>query len=72
MRKNKTSLELTPMSLEFERETYLLRQCFFEVQNELGRGRQEEAYHRACELWFREQRLQVVSNMPHRLASSVS
>jgi GxxExxY protein len=55
------------MSLAFQRETYLLRQCFFEVQNEVGRGRQEEAYHQACALWFKERGLPVVSKQPHRL-----
>jgi len=55
------------MSLAFERETFLLRQCFFEVQNEVGRGRHEEAYHRACALWFRDRGLPVVSKQPNRL-----
>jgi GxxExxY protein len=55
------------MPLQFEKETYLLRRCFFEVQNEVGKGRREEAYHRACELWFQEHRLPVVSKAPHRL-----
>src|SRR5688572_19990332 len=53
--------------LEFEEETYLLRQCFYEVQNEVGRGRHEEAYHRACALWFAEHHVPVVSKLPHRL-----
>jgi hypothetical protein len=55
------------MSLDFEEQTYLLRRCFFDVQNEVGRGRQEEAYHRGCELWFAEQCLPVASKLPHRL-----
>ncbi len=55
------------MSLAFEGETYLLRQCFFEVQNVVGRGRHEEAYHRACTIWLRERGLPVVSKQPHRL-----
>ena len=55
------------MSLLFEEETHLLRRCFFDVQNEVGTGRQEEAYHQACMLWFAEHRLPVVSKLPHRL-----
>ena len=55
------------MSLLFEEETHLLRRCFFEVQNEVGRGRHEQAYHQACVLWFQEHRVPVVSKMPHRL-----
>ena len=55
------------MSLLFEQETYLLRRCFFEVQNEVGLGRHEQAYHRACVLWFEEHQVPVVSKLPHRL-----
>ncbi len=55
------------MSLEYEEETYLLRQCFFEVQNEVGKGRLEETYHQACVLWFKEHQLPVVSKPPHPL-----
>lgn len=55
------------MPLEFEEETRLLRQCFFEVQNEVGTGRQEEEYHQACVLWFEEHEVTVVSRLPHRL-----
>src|SRR5580692_1800649 len=55
------------MSLVFEEKTHMLRRCFFEVQNEVGKGRQEEAYHQACVLWFREHGLPVASKLPHRL-----
>ena len=55
------------MPLLFEEETHMLRRCFFEVQNDVGRGRHEEAYHRACVLWFKEHQLPVVSKTPHRL-----
>jgi len=55
------------MPLALENETYLLRQCFFDVQNEVGTGRQEEAYHRACEIWFRNRNLPVLSRGPHSL-----
>ena len=55
------------MPLLFEKETHLLRRCFFKVQNEVGLGRHEAAYHRACVMWFEEHRLPVVSKAPHRL-----
>jgi hypothetical protein len=55
------------MPLLLEKETHLLRRCFFEVQDEVGLGRHEEAYHRACWLWFEENRVPVVSKVPHRL-----
>jgi GxxExxY protein len=55
------------MSLEFEQQTYLLRQCFFEVQNAVGRGRREEGYHQACRVCFRNQQVAAVSKMPHYL-----
>lgn len=41
------------MSLLYEEETRILRRCLFDVQNEVGLGRKEPAYHRACELWLR-------------------
>src|SRR5688500_5362697 len=55
------------MCLLFEDKTHLLRQCFFDVQNEVGLGRHEHAYHQACKIWFAEHRLPVVSKPPHRL-----
>src|SRR5437588_8847215 len=55
------------MSLLYEEETHVLRRCFFDVQNEVGKGRQEAAYHQACLLWFQEHRLPIISKMPHRL-----
>src|SRR5262245_39871093 len=55
------------MELELEQETFLLRNCFFEVQNEVGRGRQEEAYHQACTLWLKERGLPIASKAPHRI-----
>lgn len=35
-----------------EQETKVLRGGLFEVQNEVGLGRQEEAYQRAYEIWL--------------------
>ena len=55
------------MALVFEEYTHILRKCFFDVQNEVGLGRQEQAYHKGCRLWFEEHRLPVVSKPPHRL-----
>ncbi|MBI3861569.1 MAG: hypothetical protein HY290_06710 [Planctomycetia bacterium] len=55
------------MALEFENETRILRGCFFDVQNEVGRGRSEEAYHHGCKLWFEERGLPVASKPPHPL-----
>ena len=42
------------MSLLYEEQTGLLRRCFFDVQNEVGLGKQERAYQRGCELWLEE------------------
>lgn len=50
-----------------EEYTYTLRQGFYAVQNEVGLGRQEEAYHQACRLWFAENQIPVASKPPHRL-----
>ncbi len=55
------------MALIHEEYTEILRRCFFEVQNEVGLGRQELAYHTACRLWFEEHRVPVTSKPPHRL-----
>ena len=38
------------MALIYQSQTQLLRRCFFDVQNEVGLGRQEEDYHQACKL----------------------
>ena len=55
------------MGILFEEQTRLLRKCFFAVQNEVGLGRQEEAYHQACRIWIQENRLPVTVKQPHRL-----
>lgn len=55
------------MSLIYEEKTELLRRCFFEVQNEVGLGRQEEAYHQACKLWLEEHKIPHASKPPHRI-----
>ncbi len=46
-----------------EEYTHVLRECFFAVQNEIGLGRQEQAYHEGCRLC----RSPVASQPPHRL-----
>ena len=55
------------VSLIYEEQTELLRRCFFEVQNEVGLGRQEEAYHRACKLWLEAHDIPHASKPPLRL-----
>ena len=55
------------MSLIYETETELLRRCFFDVQNEVGLGRQERGYHQACALWLEQARVPFRSKPPHDL-----
>ena len=55
------------MTLIYEDKTELLRRCFFDVHNEVGLGRQEEAYHQACKLWFQEHGIPFASKPPHPL-----
>jgi GxxExxY protein len=55
------------MSLIYEDQTRLLKRMFFEVQNEVGLGRHEEAYHQACVLWLQKQKIPSASKSPHRL-----
>jgi GxxExxY protein len=52
------------MTLFYEERTKLLIGGFFEVQNEVGLGRDEEAYHRACKLWFAAQGIPAASKPP--------
>lgn len=55
------------MALLYRDRTARLKQMFFEVQNEVGLGRHEEAYHRACVLWLQSHRMPFASKPPHRL-----
>ena len=55
------------MSLIYEEHTGLLRRCFFDVQNEVGLGRDEESYHQACVLWLQAAGIPFCSKQPHRL-----
>ncbi len=52
------------MPLVYEDRTEKLLGGFFAVQNEVGLGRDEEAYHQAAKLWFAEQNLPVASKPP--------
>ena len=55
------------MSLIYEDRTRLLKKMFYEVQNEVGLGRHEVAYHRACVEWLRSAGIPFASKPPHRL-----
>ena len=55
------------MGLIYQDKTEILRRCFFDVQNEVGLGRQEEAYHAACKLWLSEHQVPFASKLPHLL-----
>ena len=55
------------MSLIYEDKTRVLHRCFFDVQNEVGLGRQEEDYHRGCKLWLRDNQIPFTSKQPHPL-----
>ena len=52
------------MDLIYRGETEQLIRGFFTVQNEVGLGRHEEAYHHAYNIWVGEQRLPVLSKPP--------
>lgn len=52
------------MSLLYEDKTKILIGGFFAVQNAVGLGRDEEAYHRACVLWFAENGVLASSKPP--------
>ncbi len=53
------------MSFVFEEKTKLLLRGLFDVQNDVGLGRQEEDYHRAFILWLNENQIPFVSKPPH-------
>ncbi len=55
------------MDLIHQDYTYILRRAFCDVHNEVGLGRNEEAYHQALKLWFAEKSLPIGSRVPHRL-----
>ncbi len=51
----------------FVDKTQQLIRGFFAVQNDVGLGRNEEAYQRAFEIWTSEERLPIVSKPPVQL-----
>jgi GxxExxY protein len=51
----------------YEKETYRLRSGLFEVHNEVGVGRSEEAYHQALKLWLQGEDIPFTSKAPHPL-----
>ena len=51
----------------YEDKTEVLLKCFFNVQNEVGLGRREEAYHNACKLWLDAEGVPYKSKAPHPL-----
>jgi len=51
----------------FADKTEQLIRGFFAVQNDVGLGRDEEAYQRAFEIWSGEERLPIASKPPVRL-----
>ena len=55
------------MTLIYEDKTQILRRCLFDVQNEVGLGRQEEDYHSACKLWLSDHDVPFTSKQPHPL-----
>jgi GxxExxY protein len=55
------------MALVYEERTRILRRCFFDVQNEVGLGRQEEGYHQACKIWLQQNGVPFRSKPPHDL-----
>ncbi len=53
------------MEYLYREESALIRKCMYEVQNEVGLGKQERAYHRACELWLRDNQISHMSKKLH-------
>jgi GxxExxY protein len=51
----------------YEKETSLIRKGLFEIQNLVGLGHNEEAYHKAMVLWLKEQGIPHTSKAPHSL-----
>ena len=55
------------MHLVLADKTEVLRRGFFDVQNGVGVGRDEEDYHQAMRLWLDENRVPYKSKPPHPL-----
>jgi GxxExxY protein len=54
-------------SLLYEDKTELLRRGLFDVQNEMGLGKDEEAYHQAYRMWLDSEGVPHRSKPPHNL-----
>ena len=67
MKRGKPSVRISQMELIYHEETKLLRRCLFDVQNAVGLGRQEEAYHRALTICFRERGVPFLSKPQYPL-----
>lgn len=61
---NEKSLTRT---LIYEERTELLRRGFFDVQNEVELGKDEEAYHQAYKMWLESETVPHRSKPPHNL-----
>jgi hypothetical protein len=54
-------------TLIYEEKTELLRRGLFDVQNEVGLGKDEEAYHQAYKMWLDSEGVPHRSKPPHNL-----
>ena len=54
----------------YQEKTRTLRKGLFEVQNEVGLGRQEEGYHQAYRIWLADNGIPFASKPPHPLMLS--
>ncbi|QDV84897.1 GxxExxY protein [Planctomycetes bacterium TBK1r] len=55
------------MAILYEDRTHAIRRCFFDVQNDVGVGRDEEDYHQALVVCFRDNGVPFVSKPIHPL-----
>ncbi|WP_197455740.1 GxxExxY protein [Stieleria neptunia] len=55
------------MSIIYESRSHAIRSCLFHVQNDVGVGRDEEDYHKALIMCFRQNEIPFVSKQPHPL-----
>jgi len=55
------------MEMIYKNKTGLLIKGLFDVQNEVGLGHAEEAYHQAYKVWLEEHNIPFTSKAPHEL-----
>jgi len=55
------------VELVHEEKTGVIQRCLFDVQNEVGPGRRENAYQRACELWLSENGVPFEAQKAHHI-----